>query len=115
MIQLATVITKVKAVVEADAAFTTATWSTTGFIATCTMIGPSIGTMPTGFTLSVAQSGKSAWALNGTYFVLPHHYAGTDRTAGFWFDIDNNGTSAPSTGATADTEVNTIETENYRV
>jgi hypothetical protein len=68
---LATVISKVKAVVEADSAFTTSNWSTTGFIATCTMIGPSIGTMPTGFTLSVAQSGKSAWALNGTYFVLP--------------------------------------------
>ncbi len=108
----ATVMSKVKAVVEADAAFTTAAYGSTGFIATCTMLGPDIGTMPTGFEITVDQHGKSAWDLNGKYFVLPHHFAGADRTAGFWFDIDNNGTSAPSTGATANTEINTVNSEH---
>jgi hypothetical protein len=107
----ATVMTKVKAFVEADAAFTTSSYGSTGFIATCTMIGPSLGTLPAGFELTVSQSGKSAWDLNGKFFVLPHHYAGTDRTAGFWFDIDNNGTSAPSTGATANTEISTVNSD----
>lgn len=106
-----TVRDKVKAVVEADASFTTANFGTDGFIATCDMVGPSLGTMPVGFELTVEQAGKSAWDLNGKYFVLPHHFAGTDRTAGFWFDIDNNGTATPSTGATADTEINTVNSE----
>lgn len=105
-----TVRDKVKAVVGANG-FTTSNYNSNGFIATCTMIGPSVGTLPSGFSLTVSQVGKSAYDLNGKYFILPHHYAGTDRTAGFWFDIDNAGTSAPSTGATANTEINTVNSE----
>lgn len=106
-----TVRDKVKAVVEADFNFTTSNWNSDGFIANCSMVGPSIGTMPMGFEISIHQLGKSAWDLNGKYFILPHHYSGTDRTAGFWFDIDNNGTSAPSTGATGNTEISTVNSE----
>lgn len=107
-----TVRDKVKAIVEADSKFTTSNYGSTGFIATCTLVGPSIGTLPGGdFAIANTEAGKSAWDLNGKYFVLPHHFAGTDRTAGFWFDVDNNGTSAPSTGATANTEISTIASE----
>lgn len=99
-----TVRNKVKTAVIADG-YTCSNYGSDAFIATLSMVGPSIGTMPLGFSISISQTGKSAWDLNGKYFVLPHQ---PNTTRGFWFDIDNNGTSAPSTGATSNIEINSI-------
>lgn len=95
---------KVKAYVVADG-FTCTDLGSDSFVATMTMVGPSLGTLPSGFSLSISQEGKSAWDLNGKYFVLPKQ---SNTTRGFWFDIDNNGTTAPSTGATSNFEINSI-------
>lgn len=95
---------KSKAVVAADG-FTCANLGTDAFVATLSMVGPSIGTLPVGFAISISQQGKSAWDLNGKYFILPKY---PNTTRGFWFDIDNNGTAAPTTGATSNVEINSI-------
>lgn len=102
-----TVRNKVKAYAVAEG-FACADLGSDTFVATLPMVGPSVGTLPVGFTISISQEGKSAWALNGKHFVLPKY---PNTTRGFWFDIDNNGTAAPTTGATASHEISTITSE----
>ena len=46
-------------------------------------------------------------SLDGTYFVLQDE-AGS---VGFWFDVDNSGTTVPTTGADRDVEVTTVTTD----
>lgn len=102
-----TVRNKVKAAMIADG-FACADLGSDSFVATLPMTGPSVGTLPVGFTISISQEGKSAWNLNGKHFVLPKY---PNTTRGFWFDIDANGTAAPATGATASHEIDTIASE----
>lgn len=109
----ATVMSKTKTVVEADSKFTTSSYSSDSFIANSVMPSLSLGTVPSlNYSLVTEREGKSLYELNGKYFVLPYHHTGTDRTLGVWFDIDNNGTSTPSTGATSNIEVTTILSED---
>lgn len=109
----ATVMTKTKAVVEADSKFTTSAYSADSFKAVSVMPSFNLATVSAvDYMLATETEGKSLYELNGTYFNLPYHYTGTDRTVGVWFDIDNNGTAAPTTGATSDIEVNTLLSED---
>jgi len=55
----------------------------------------------TGFTVAVATAGANADSLNATYFKVSDD-AGT---VGFWFDVDNSGTSEPAGSASLDRDV----------
>lgn len=90
-----TVRNKVKAYVIADG-FSCVDVNTNTFIATRTMESASSGTMPSGFVLSTENTGKSAYELQDKHFIIPYHNSGTDKTAAFWFNVDNASGSAPS-------------------
>lgn len=105
---LATVRTKVKAAIEADAAFTTADFLTDSITVTGTMLSASIGTMPINYSLTRIRDGKSIYDLHGKWFSLPYYDVGGDETVGFYFDVDEQGISAPSTGADYDVAVDSI-------
>ncbi len=56
-----------------------------------------------GFTVSEHTAGAAS-NITGKYFLL----GDVDGTVGVWFDVGNEGTSAPTTGAIRDLEVTTI-------
>ncbi len=99
-----TVRNKLKAQVELDG-FTCVDLGIDSFIAIKDMLGPSIGSMPETFSISVSEIGKSAWDLNGHYFVLPKY---PNLTIGFWFDIDAIGAVTPPTGASSNIKIDSI-------
>jgi hypothetical protein len=55
----------------------------------------------TGFTVAVTTGGANADSLNATYFKVSDD-AGT---VGFWFDVDNSGSSEPGGSASLDRDV----------
>lgn len=105
---LSTVRTKVKAFIEADSAFTTDNFKSDSIHVTCTMVGPSIGTMPINYSLSRSNDGKGLYDLHNTHFKLPYYDSPSCGTVGFYFDLDNQGISAPTTGATYNVGITTI-------
>lgn len=60
----------------------------------------------TGFTIETPVAGHDS-NLDGKYFILKDEVG----TVGFWFDVDDSGTLAPTTGAARDVEITTITSE----
>lgn len=66
--------------------------------------GPTDGVPPTGFTLDTEVEGAEPQTIDGTYFVV----SDTNGGIGFWFDVDDSGTTQPATGQVRNVEINTI-------